>query len=98
MKIDALNGVKTIPGLLGVENTYSLSFICLFIAAGIHFYMQNDSKIVDYRVPVGVSMLITGLTVYTTRKKQDNFLYFGLLDGMILIQFLLIYSYSHLHE
>ncbi|MBC8046284.1 MAG: hypothetical protein H7Y00_05770 [Fimbriimonadaceae bacterium] len=96
LRIDAIHSVKTIPKLLGTESTYTLSFLSLFISGALHFYLQRNISVtgINYTVPIGVFMLITGLTIYLTRKKQNNFVFFGLLDGMILLQFLLIYFYK----
>ncbi|MBC8048224.1 MAG: hypothetical protein H7Y00_15600, partial [Fimbriimonadaceae bacterium] len=96
LRIDAMHPVKTIPKLLGTENTYTLSFLSLFISGALHFYLQRNIAVteINYTTPLGVSILITGLTVYLTRKKQNNFVFFGLLDGMIVLQFLLIYFYK----
>ncbi|MFI5171156.1 MAG: hypothetical protein ACHQFW_02140 [Chitinophagales bacterium] len=95
-KIDAMNDVKTIPLLIGSENTYSLSFLCLFASGATHLYLQRYIFIEnpDYSIPISISILIAGLTVYLTSKKNEKFVYFGLLDGMIILQFLLIYFYS----
>lgn len=95
MQIDAMHGVKTIPVYLGEENTYTLAFLLLFISGGIHIVMQSMYNNINYSVPLGISMLVTGLTVYLTRIKKGNFLFFGLLDGMILLQFLLIRFYRY---
>lgn len=96
LKIDKISNVKTIPVYIGEENTYNLSALLLFIAAGLHVYLQREifSNDVDYTVPLSISILITMLVVWITRKKRNNSLiYFGLLDGMLIVQFLLCFLY-----
>ncbi len=96
MHIDKMNNVKTIPVYLGEENTYNLAALLLFISAGLHVYLQRQllHSFIDYTVPVSISILITMLVIWVTRsRKKDNFLYFGLLDGMLLLQFLLCLFY-----
>jgi 4-hydroxybenzoate polyprenyltransferase len=96
LKIDKMNNVKTIPVYLGEENTYNLSALLLFISAGLHVYLQREilHGQIDYSIPISISILISLLIVWITRsKKKDNFLYFGILDGMILLQFLICLMY-----
>lgn len=96
LKIDVMNKVKTIPGIIGIKKTFILSFILLFISGVIHVYLQRNlhDDIPDYSLPIIISILITGSTIYLTTKKKDKFIYFGLLDGMILLQFILIFLFS----
>lgn len=96
LKIDKMNNVKTIPVYLGEENTYNLSALLFFISGGLHVYLQREliHGTTDYSIPVSISILISMLLVWMTRsRKTENFLYFGLLDGMLLLQFLLCLMY-----
>ena len=96
LNIDALNKVRTIPYYLGRELSYTLSFALLFTAAGILQYHQTVimSQSPGGGVPVGVSMLIAGLLVHASRKKEGNMMYFFAIDGCMLLQCLLIWSYQ----
>ncbi len=92
MKIDAMNHVKTIPVYLGEDNTYALSMLLLFISSGLHVLLQRHMLMgaIDYSAPLLTSILLTALLIWSTKNKlKGNFIYFGLLDGMILLQFLL---------
>jgi 4-hydroxybenzoate polyprenyltransferase len=96
LDIDNKDAVQTIPALLGIDTTYTLAFLSLFIASGLHCYLQHIQQAsVNYCIPTGSAILIAGLTVYLTRRNRNNFIFFGLLDGMILLQFLLIYFYTN---
>lgn len=91
LKIDALHNVKTIPLKLGVENTYSLAYLCLFISGIIHVFLQREILTgIDYAIPLTISILITGWSIFLTSKKQDQIVYFGILDGMLILQFVLL--------
>ncbi|MEZ5015041.1 MAG: UbiA family prenyltransferase [Chitinophagales bacterium] len=92
IEIDALNQVKSIPAYLGKENTFTLSFICLFASAAIHSWMQRTYAEADLSVAMGVSILITGMVIYATRSSTRNADYFGWIDGMIILQFLICYG------
>lgn len=95
LKIDAKHNVKTIPALLGAENSYSLAFLCLFISGMLHVLLQQKILSgVDYTLPLTISILIAGWSVFLTRKKQHNVVYFGIIDGMLLLQYLLVLAYS----
>ncbi len=91
LKIDAMHNVKTIPTILGIENSYSLAFLSLFVSGILHVYLQRTILDgVDYAIPLTISMLISGWSIFLTRKKQDNMVYFGILDGMIILQYALV--------
>jgi 4-hydroxybenzoate polyprenyltransferase len=93
---DTLHGVRTIPGHLGEDASYTLAFIVLFTSAALHQLMQRQimDGSVDLGIPVGVSILISGLVVHATRKRRSEMLYFFVLDGTILLQFLLLFSFK----
>jgi 4-hydroxybenzoate polyprenyltransferase len=94
LKIDALHQVKTIPALIGIENSYTLAFTSLFISSMLHLLLQREVLTgYDYTIPLGISMLLSGWSVFLTRKKADNFVYFGIIDGMLIVQALLIILY-----
>jgi len=91
LKIDAIHKVKTIPAILGTDDSYSLAFLCLFVSGIIHVYLQRDLLYgVDYVIPLTISILVTGWSIFLTRKKQDNVVYFGILDGMLILQYAMV--------
>lgn len=94
--VDAKSEVKTIPALLGEQNTYSLSYLCLFISDGLHAWLQHlsASDAYDFTSPVSYSILVAGAIIFLTSKKKESIYYFGLLDGSILLQFLLCYFFQ----
>jgi len=100
MKVDALHHVKTIPVYIGEENTYSLSMMLLFISSALHVYVQRMLPVgdTDYTIPLTISILLTGLTIWLSKGRETiNMIYFGLLDGMILIQFVLCYVFKQMN-
>lgn len=96
LDIDAISKVRTIPYYLGKELSYTLSFVLLVAAAGI---LQYHQTVIMHQspgagVPVGVSMFIAGLLIHASRKEAGNMIYFFAIDGCMLLQLLLIWSYE----
>jgi 4-hydroxybenzoate polyprenyltransferase len=98
-RVDALNHVKTIPVLIGAVRTRSLTWLLLCISTALHIFLQktDDAPGRDYSLPLLISNLLTAYFVNKACKnEQNNYFYFGLLDGMILLQFILCVVYSFL--
>lgn len=93
---DSMHGVRTIPGFLGVEATYNLSFVTLFTAAALHQVIQRQliANTIDLGIPAGVGILISGLVIHASRRRPSQLIYFFALDGTILLQFLLLFSFQ----
>lgn len=96
MEIDAMHHVRTIPVLIGKTMTISLSMLLLFVSAMIYdlYYTVWFIRDISLEVPHIISILITGMTILLANNTKRDTIYFGLLDGMIILQFLLVgYSY-----
>ena len=93
LEIDAISDVKTIPSILGTEWSYSLSFSLIFASAACHQWMLSSYNSSNLGVPVGVGLLITGMLIYATQNSKNNLVYFFGIDGTIILQWLLIYTY-----
>ncbi|HAE34974.1 MAG TPA: hypothetical protein DCG22_04220 [Bacteroidetes bacterium] len=92
MKSDAMHAVRTIPYYLGAELTYTLSFVCLVASGAIHGYFLPDTA-----VPAGVTIMLSGLLIYMSGQiKHEQVLFFGI-DSLMLLQFLLVWSYLFVH-
>jgi 4-hydroxybenzoate polyprenyltransferase len=88
-KSDMESKVVTIPGLIGINATRFLAFSCLLV-----FFLVN---LVHYNFHSGVlwAKLISGVStlviVIFANEKRHEYYFTGLIDGTIIIQFLLIF-------
>lgn len=92
MDIDQQNQVRTIPVIIGREMTINLALLLLFIAGVIYtlFYRVWFVSDIDLTIPMCTSVVISGMTIYLSNRTKDDYVYFGLLDGMIILQWLLV--------
>lgn len=100
MQIDLQNNVKTLPMILGSKKTYVLSLSILIFSLIIHLLLQYKYTRIDFLFAAAlvVSFLITAVSIKIVTNRKENLLYFGLLDGTILMQFILVYIASSLHS
>lgn len=93
LQVDDHGEVKTIPAILGIEKTKQLAYascVLAFVLAVSTFYLNfYDLKIL---IGLGVSYLSTAWLIgYSTTERHDYF-YSGLLDGTMILQFLLVWG------
>lgn len=92
LEIDRLNGVKTLPAIWGAKRTQWVAAGCLglvLLLAGL------NNKIEAYSDPVWLGIATTAaLTLFlvqaSTPEKHDYF-YSGLVDGVMILQFLAVW-------
>lgn len=94
LKIDAQHQVKTIPAIIGIQKSYNLSFLSLLLSSILYVVMQQLTTEQDFSWPLCIAMLLSSWSIYLSRKKADNYLYFGLIDGMLIIQSLLVIGFA----
>ncbi|HET8963389.1 MAG TPA: UbiA family prenyltransferase [Chitinophagales bacterium] len=93
LESDALHNVKTIPFYIGKELSYTLALVLLFIA-GVCYAFAAQTLSVKVLPPLTIAVIITGILLYATRYSKNNLIYFGWIDGTILLQYLLLLSYQ----
>lgn len=95
LTIDAQHQVKTIPAIIGIKRSYNLSFLSLLFCSVLYIVMQQLNTIgQDFSLPLCIAMLLSSWSIYLSSKKADNFLYFGLIDGMLIIQAILVIVFA----
>lgn len=92
MHIDAQHNVRTIPVLLGKELTNSLSMVLLFLGAVLYtlYFRYFFPSELDFSIPLVISSIISGMTIILAQKMRNDTVYFGLLDGMLILQWALV--------
>ena len=92
LKTDAISNVKTIPALIGIENSQRLSYILLAVS-GIFLGLQYTNNMIppNYLKVVLLFYLLTGLLIFAIQRKQHDYYYTGLLDGTMLLMPVMVY-------
>ncbi len=92
LSIDAMNNVNTIPKKIGVRNTLLLSYLLLLFSGIFHWYLQEVILKSDKgnTAAIGLSLIVTGFVIKITQNRNNDTAYFGFLDGMIILQLLLV--------
>jgi hypothetical protein len=82
--IDKNSGIKTIPGLVGIEKTRYIGYVLAFVYA--LFAGVTLSSLYAFITPGIVIILLTK----NSGEHRNEFYYTGLIDGFIIVNFLLM--------
>jgi 4-hydroxybenzoate polyprenyltransferase len=91
IEIDGKENINTIAVILGKKKSYILIYILLGIfifLSTLQFFYFADGVVLFAMV---ISAIITFFTVEITKKTSSDFFYLAGLDGLMLIQTLLVY-------
>ncbi len=95
MDYDQSRKLKTIPLLIGVENTLQLSYICLaalgFIAIINYLLLPNEPQFF-LMIALLMSYRSTAILIQQTKVDRPDQFYTGLLDATILLQAVLVFG------
>lgn len=87
LKVDGHNDVQTIPAKIGIRTTVQLAHGLLVLVLAISFLL--------YAFPVFIAMCVSTLStavfIRLSPSQQHDYFFSALLDGTILIQFLLVW-------
>ena len=96
IEIDQQHRVRTIPVIIGRSQSIQLALFLLFISGVIYanvFRIWPLFERPDYTVPMMISLVISGMTIYLSTRMKNDYFYFGLLDGMLILQCVLVVGY-----
>lgn len=91
LEIDAFNKVKTLPAALGVRSSQRLGGLSLglmLLLAALNYYW--DVYALNDLVALVVSACVSGLLIFLSDRTRHDYFFSGLVDGMMVLQFLLI--------
>jgi len=97
LKIDAHIDVKTIPSIIGIGKTKKLALFCLIIVvllAGMNVYLGTYQ--LSYLLAITFSCISTLLLINYSDKTDADYFFTGLMDGTMILQFLLVLLISGL--
>ena len=93
LSLDEFTKVKTIPSWLGIPKTkklgYSLSFLAIFFSI---LSYQNNFYTLRNLIAVNILYLFTILVIKWTRTNRHDYFFTGLVDGLMLLHFLIIFT------
>lgn len=94
---DSRDGIKTLPMYLGVGGTKLLAQFILLVLAGVNFiqYAVFNTPLYDM-ASVNVSLLISIVAIQPVKEETSPLWYYVVLDGMMALQFLLVYAAHYL--
>ncbi len=93
LHVDQHGKVKTIPAVIGIDKTKQLSYATLALAlvlAIINYY----SGFYDLKIVIGlaISYLISAWLISFSTTERHDYFYSGLLDGTMILQFLIVWG------
>ena len=91
IEVDKTENINTIAVILGKKKSYYLAYISLFIfiiLSVLQFYYIEDKVTL---IAMLLSGVITFFTIELTKKTNSDFVYLAGIDGMMLLQALLVY-------
>lgn len=94
IEIDDKENIKTLAVMLGKKKSYSLSYflLILFVALSVIQYFFYPQMV--FLLAMLVSSVITWVIIELTKKTNSDFIYLAGVDGMMLVQAVLVYLFS----
>lgn len=93
IEIDDKENIKTLAVILGKKKSYLLAYLSLilFVVLSVaqYFYLPQTG----FLIAMIISAAATLLTVELTKKSNSDYIYLAGIDGMMLLQALLIYLF-----
>ncbi|MCB0612170.1 MAG: UbiA family prenyltransferase [Lewinellaceae bacterium] len=93
LEVDAYNQVKTLPAQLGYRRTKALAMACLMMMAalaGLNHHLDVYSNGAFFALLL--SALIAFALIYFADKVKHDYYFSGLIDGLMVLQFLLVWG------
>lgn len=93
-EVDIYLGVKTIPSLLGIKKSKLLALCCLLFHLCIVLCLSNAGYFQStILAPYLILFIVTGTLIYNSNQGWSDYYFSGLLDGMMILQWLLVSSW-----
>jgi 4-hydroxybenzoate polyprenyltransferase len=94
IEIDEKENIKTLAVILGKKNSYFLSYflLILFVVLSVVQYFYHPQMI--FLLAMLVSAAVTWIIMETTKKTNSDFIFLAGVDGMMLLQALLVYLFT----
>ena len=94
IEVDNSENIKTLAVVLGHKKSYTLSYLLLFVFVLLciaqYFYFPQ----MRFLIPMIISAAATLVTIEITKRSNSDFVYLAGIDGMMLLQAMLVYLFS----
>ena len=93
LEVDTYNQVRTLPALLGYQRTKMLALACLLAMAalaGLNYHI--DAYNTGAFTGIMLSGLIAFSLIYFADKVKHDYYFSGLIDGLMVLQFGLVWG------
>jgi 4-hydroxybenzoate polyprenyltransferase len=94
IEIDSKEQINTLAVVLGKKKSYRLSYILLLLFVALSFLQYYYLPQINFLIAMIVSAIATWITIEITKKTNSDFIYLAGIDGMMLLQPILIYLFS----
>lgn len=94
LDVDREEGIKTFPVRFGNKNSYLLSYFILVVfilLSAVQFYYWGQA---GFFIAMIISAVATFIVIQITKKNQSDYIFLAGIDGMMLLQALLVYVFS----
>jgi len=94
IQVDKSENINTLAVLIGLKKSYLLSYLLLvfflLLCIAQYFYLPQ----MQFLLPMIISSAATLVTIEITRKSNSDFVYLAGIDGMMLLQAILVYLFT----
>lgn len=89
---DKQSGLKTVPTVWGEKNA---TLFCQFLLAGyiVLLFLFEDNGLNSDFWALTLTALLTGWLIFESKREKNEYYYFFYLDGMLILQFLLLAAF-----
>jgi 4-hydroxybenzoate polyprenyltransferase len=92
--IDSKEHINTLAVVLGRKKSYLLSYFLLVVFVLLAFVQYFYLPQMNFLIAMIISAIATWITIEITKKTNSDFIYLAGIDGMMLLQPVLIYLFS----
>jgi 4-hydroxybenzoate polyprenyltransferase len=94
IEIDHQENINTLGVKLGLRKSYQLSYLLLIVFVIVAFAQYIYLPQTGFLIAMLISALVTLFMIECTRKNNSDYIYLAGIDGMMLLQALLIYLFT----
>ncbi len=94
---EKLNGLKTIPSMIGIRNSIILSVLLLTGSILISFLLIEQYGKINF-IALTTGYLLTMILIANSYNKKNDYYFTGVLDGMTIVIFIMILVFSFIGD
>ena len=94
IEIDGKEKINTLAVMLGKKKSYSVSYLLLIVFAIFSFAQYFYLPQTGFLIAMLISAIATYVTIEFTKRNNSDFIYLAGIDGMMLLQAMLVYVFS----